>query len=47
MSLNAGQLTASGEFVDADCMARHMDEAMLELSGPPPDPDDSGKRGRL
>jgi hypothetical protein len=46
VSLNAGQLLGNNEFADPDCMARHMEEAMLALTGPPPDPDDSGKRGR-
>jgi hypothetical protein len=46
MSLNAGELLSNDEFVDPDCMARHMEEAMSELMGPSPDPDDTGKRGR-
>ena len=46
MSLNAGQLLANNEFADPDCMARFMEDSMLNLMGKPQDPEDSGKRGR-
>ncbi len=46
MSLEAGQLLPGDEFANPDCMARYMEEALLALNGPPPDPADSGKRGR-
>ncbi|MBI5877225.1 MAG: hypothetical protein HZB53_06220 [Chloroflexi bacterium] len=48
MSLNPGRLFPEGvsdDFVDADCMARYIEDAMLRQS-PPPDADDDGKRGR-
>lgn len=48
MSLNPGNLFPEGvsdEFVDNDCMARYIEDAMLRLA-PPPDEEDSGKRGR-
>ena len=42
MKLNPGALDVFDNFVDADCMARHMEDAMPA----PPTRDDSGKRGR-
>lgn len=46
MSLRAGELGPGDEFVESDCMAFKIEEALFRLTGPPPDPDDSGKRGR-
>lgn len=46
MSLQAGELGAGDEFVQSDCMAFKMEEALFRLTGPPPDPDDRGKKGR-
>ena len=48
MSLNPGSLFPEGvsdDFVDGDCMARYIEDAMLRQA-PPPDEEDSGKRGR-
>ena len=42
MSLNPGDIDPLGNFYDADCMARYMEDALP----PSPDPDDSGKVGR-
>lgn len=42
MSLQPGSLTVDGEFVDADCMARYMEDALP----PPAVSDDPGKAGR-
>jgi hypothetical protein len=42
MSLQAGALDVFDNFVDADCMARYMEDAMPA----PPTTDDSGKHGR-
>lgn len=42
MSLQPGQLHANGNFVNSDCMAKFMEDAMPE----PADSEDSGKRGR-
>ena len=46
MSLEAGQLIGdSAEFVSSDCMARFMEDALLQLM-PPADEEDSGRLGR-
>lgn len=42
MVLKPGALDALDNFVDPDCMARYMEEAMPA----PPTAEDSGKRGR-
>lgn len=42
MTLQAGALDGFGNFIDPDCMARYMDDAMPE----PIDPTDPGKKGR-
>lgn len=42
MGLKAGALDGNDNFIDPDCMAKFMEDAMPE----PADPDDSGKRGR-
>jgi hypothetical protein len=42
MSLIPGAIDANGNWLNTDCMAHVMEEAM----GPPADPEDSGKAGR-
>ena len=42
MTLRPGSIDALGNWIDTDCMARVMEDAM----GPPADPEDSGKAGR-
>lgn len=47
MSLVAGELAGeSAEFVNPDCMARYIDDALLQLMPPPEEAGDSGARGR-
>jgi hypothetical protein len=47
MSLVAGDLAGeSADWVNPDCMARFIDDAMLELNPPPDEAGDSGARGR-
>jgi len=42
MALNPGAVDAIGNFLNQDCMARFMEDALP----PPTDPEDSGKLGR-
>lgn len=42
MALNPGAVDADGNFLNADCMARYMEDALPK----PTDPEDSGKLGR-
>ena len=42
MALDPGRIDDNGEWLDSDCMARYMEDAME----PPADPEDSGKVGR-
>ncbi len=42
MALNPGAIDGNGNFLDQDCMARYMEDALPA----PADPDDSGKTGR-
>jgi hypothetical protein len=42
MGLKAGELDGNDNFLDPDCMAKYMEDAMPE----PADPDDTGKGGR-
>ena len=42
MALNPGAIDNEGNFLDQDCMARYMDDALPA----PGDPEDSGKLGR-
>jgi hypothetical protein len=42
MSLQPGKLNAAANFVNPDCMAKFIEDAMPN----PADPEDSGKRGR-
>jgi hypothetical protein len=42
MALQAGALNGADNFVDADCMAKYMEDALPAAA----DPEDSGKRGR-
>lgn len=42
MALEAGALDGNDNFINPDCMAKYMEDAMP----PPADPNDTGKRGR-
>jgi len=42
MALQPGALDGADNFINPDCMAKYMEDAMPE----PADPEDSGKRGR-